>query len=105
MAAARDVAGDLHVVGLVSEDQAGGRVAFHQLSEDHGISRIAANDAMDAELENVADDGDLSCCKVGLERPLLQRLGRVAENDVIGLIAAHDYIDPRRMVVQRYPMA
>jgi hypothetical protein len=39
---------------------------------------------MRTELENIADPGDRNC-GVGLERPLLQTLGGIAENHMIDL--------------------
>jgi hypothetical protein len=55
---------------------------FHQSSKNPRIGRTAANEAMRAELEYVADHSDRSR-GAGLERATLQLLGSIAENDVI----------------------
>ena len=73
---------DPYVIGLVGEDETGGRIAFQQASKNRRIGRITANDAMRAELENIADFSDRSR-GVGLERSLLQPLRGVTENDMV----------------------
>ena len=78
------VTGDLHVIGLVGQDETGGSIAFQQSSKNRRIGRVATHDTMRTELENIADPGDRSC-GVGLERPLLQPLSGVAENDMVDL--------------------
>ena len=72
MVAAGDITGDLHVVGLVGQDAPGGRVPLHNQREPR-VGRIAANDAMGPEPENVAKAGDCDA-PTRLQRPLLQRL-------------------------------
>ena len=84
MVATRDMPGDLHVIGLVGQDETGGRVAFQQSSEDRGVGRVAANNTMRTELEPIANPGDRNGW-IWVERPLLQSLGGVAENDVANL--------------------
>jgi len=86
MAAARDMAGDLHVVGLIGQDQARGNVVFHQFSNDRRFGRIAANEAMRAELKNVADHGDRRVPFFRRERPPLDRRRILTKNDLIDLI-------------------
>jgi hypothetical protein len=74
-----DIAGDLNVVGLVSQDEMSEYVAFRQSRKKHEIGRVAVNDAVRPELENIADPSDCNC-SVGLERPQLQtRPGRRQE--------------------------
>src|ERR1700691_5531521 len=81
MSATRDPS-DLHVVGLVGQDKTGRDIAFQQSSKNRGIGRVAANDAMRAELKNIANPGDRSGW-IWLERSLLQPIGGVTENDMI----------------------
>ena len=75
---------DLYVIGLVGQDETGGGIAFRQSHKNRRIGRVAAHDAVRTELENIADPGDRGC-GVGLERPLLQPLSGVAENDMVDL--------------------
>ena len=82
MGSAGDIPGDLRVIGLVGQNEAAGGVAFQQSRKNRGIGRVTADNAMRTELENIADPGDRSC-GVWLERPLLQPLSGVTENDVI----------------------
>ena len=84
MIAAGDIAQRSYVIRLVGQDETSGGVAFQQSSKYRRIGRVAANDAMRTELENIADPGDRSC-GVGLERPLLEPLCGVAENDMVDL--------------------
>ena len=84
MIAAGDIPGDLYVIGLVGQDETGGSIAFQQSSKNRRIGRVAAHDAMRTELENIANPGDRSR-GVGLERPLLQPISCVAENDMVDL--------------------
>jgi hypothetical protein len=71
-------------IGLVGQDETGGGIAFQQSSQNRRIGRVAAHDPMRTELENIAHPGDRSC-GVGLERPLLEPLSGVAENDMVDL--------------------
>jgi len=82
MTSAGDISGDLHVIGLVGQDEAAGGVAFQQLRKHRGIGCVAADDAMRTKLEDIADPGDRGC-GVGLERSLLQPLGSGAKNDMV----------------------
>jgi hypothetical protein len=84
MTSAGDVSGDLHVIRLVGQDEARGDAVFQQSSQNLGIGRVAAHDAMQNKLENIPDPGDCDC-GVGLERPLLQSIADVAENHMIDL--------------------
>jgi hypothetical protein len=65
-----DIPSNLHVVGLVGQDETGGGVAFQQSSKNRGIGSVATHDAVRTELENVADPGDRGC-RLGFERTLL----------------------------------
>jgi hypothetical protein len=78
------ITGDLHVIRLVGQDETGGSIALQQSSKNRRIGRVAAHDPMRTELEDITHPGDRSC-GVGLERPLLQPLGGVAENDMVDL--------------------
>src|ERR1700729_4550837 len=84
MSATRHIASDLHVVGLVGQDKTRRDLAFQQSSKNRGIGRVAANDAMRTELKHIANPGDRSGW-IWLERPLLQPLGGVTENDMVDL--------------------
>src|ERR1700733_1616167 len=74
MVATRDMPGDLHVIGLVGQDETGGRVAFQQSSENRGVGRVAANNTMRTELEPIANPGDRNGW-IWVERPLLSPSG------------------------------
>ena len=82
MSATSHIASDLHVIGLVGQDETGRPVAFRQSRQNRGIGRITANDAMRTELENIANAGDRSGW-IWLERPLLQPIGGFAKNDMV----------------------
>ena len=84
MIAPGHITGDLYVIRLVGQDETGGGIAFQQSSKNRRIGRVAADDAMRTELEDTAKPGDRSC-GIGLERPLLQPLSGVAENEMIDL--------------------
>jgi hypothetical protein len=50
MTATCDIPSDLHVVGLVGQEETGRAIAFQQSSKNRGIGRVAANETMRAEL-------------------------------------------------------
>src|ERR1700733_9188004 len=55
MVATRDMPGDLHVIGLVGQDETGGRVAFQQSSENRGGGRVAENDVVNLSWRETCD--------------------------------------------------
>ena len=67
-----DMAGDGDVVGLVGEDQPGA-FALHEGAEDGRVCRIATDDAMLAEQEDVADMETAAAPSEGASGPVSQQ--------------------------------
>ena len=86
MRAASDVAGDANVVGLVGQDEARRAIADEQAPQNFRVGRAAADDAMRAELKNVARASDGDCIRLWRERPLLEDVSRLAEDDLVDLV-------------------
>ena len=78
--------GDRDVVRFVGQDKAGRRIALHQPPERLGVGGAAASETVRAELKDVAYASDCDSVSLGREGALLNRLARVAENDLIDLV-------------------
>ena len=86
MVAAADMAGDRHIVGLVGQDEAGRRVAVGQPGKHRRIGRVATDQAMGPELEEIAEAGDRDRAGIRLERSLLGDLQLVADHDLVDFV-------------------
>ena len=75
-----------HVVGFVGQDQAGGRITFHQPLHRLGLRRIAADEAVRPELKYIAEARDGDGAGLGRKRSLLDAARPFAEHDLIDLV-------------------
>ena len=87
MRAARDVAGDRDVVGLVGQDQARSSGPPSEPQQRLGLWSVAADDPMGPELEDVAESATATALGFGRERPLLRSPRRPGiEDDLVDLV-------------------
>ena len=86
MRAARHVAGDRNVVGLVGQDKTGGLISLHQRTPSPWISRVAADDSMWAKLKDVAAARNRWNAGFGRERPELSSVNFIVKDNMIDFV-------------------
>ena len=86
MLSARDVLLDLHIVRLVSTNESAGFVAIHQARVNGGVGRVAADEAVAAELKHVAKACDRDRVLARFERTLFDRRHIFSENYLVNLV-------------------
>ena len=88
VAGAGDVAFDLHVIGLVAEQQLRLRSAVHQPAPHFGVGRVAASKPMTSKQEDVAEPRDSGRAGRRRQRARLDRRDVVIEDNLIDLVKA-----------------
>lgn len=80
------MAGDLHVVRLVGQNEAGGIVAVHEPPKRRRVGRAAADDPVGSKLEHVAEPRGRGCGRRWRQRASLDGLPVLGEDDLVDFI-------------------